>query len=229
MGRLFDGTCRLCGEAYKGQGMTSHVKGCLTEHANLGAVHHGLLVGMRADGVAGRFWMYVQVRPEAQLAALDAHLREAWFDDDHASVFEIEGTRYVSTLDEAIEGGDGEDEELLEPMSVPLGQVIRPRMEFRYLYDPAQPTQVELTVYDPYPMPEKLVEDDREAEIATVARNDLEAPECSTCDAPATHLCPACAQADETELGPFVCEECRERHEGPLQPLRNSPRAGTPG
>lgn len=228
MGRLFDGTCRLCEEEWKGQGMTSHVKRCLTEHANLAAVHHGLLVGIRADGIAGRYWMYVLVRPEAPLEALDAHLREAWFDADEArpSVFEIEGTRYLSTVDEVVEAGDDPDEEPVEPMSVEMGAVIRPRMEFQYLYDPVQPTELEFTVYDPYPIPERLVGEDDEAQVVTVGRNDLGDVECDTCGGTATQICLACADADEPEHGPLVCEECRETHEGALQPIENTPRAG---
>ncbi|MFB6375209.1 MAG: hypothetical protein ABEN55_19285 [Bradymonadaceae bacterium] len=254
MGRTFEGTCRICGESWTGQGITSHIKRCVSDHANLGAVHHGLLVGMRADGPAGRYWAYVLVRPEASLATLDAALRELWFADDGApSVFDIEGTRYVSSIgetevsteseesgeaeapeksdkaeeSEASEEADESDEmPAIEPMSVDVGATIRPRMDFRYLYDPQDPTEVELTVYDPYPVPDSLLDAESEAEVVVAARNDLEGVSCSSCENDPSYVCLACAGTDEPEIGPFVCEACRDKHaehEGELIELVNTP------
>ena len=237
MGRVFDGQCRICEETYTGQGMSSHIKRCLKDHANLAAIHHGLLVGVRADGEAGRFWMYLLVRPEASLASLDEALRGIWFEGGEApSVFEIEETRYVSTL-AAPQAPEEEGEPALEPMSTDIGAAIRPRMEFRYLYDPQEPTRLELTVYDPYPCPAKLVDDESEADVVVAARNTLEGVACSTCENEAGFVCSTCVAADELEeiaeedeeafevVGPFVCETCRAKHEGhEVRALVNTPR-----
>ena len=240
MGRVFDGQCRICEETYTGQGMSSHIKRCLKDHANLAAIHHGLLVGVRADGEAGRFWMHLLVRPEASLEALDDALREIWFDGGEAtSVFDIEQTRYVSTLEEP-QAPEEDGAPALEPLGVDIGAVIRPRMEFGYLYDPQAPTELELTVYDPYPCPAKLVDDESEADVVVAARNTLEGVACSTCENEAGFVCSTCVAADEIEevaegddddeeafevVGPFVCEECRAKHEGhEVRALVNTPR-----
>lgn len=212
MGRTFDGSCRLCGDTYTGTGISSHVKRCLTDHADIAAVHHGLLVGLRADGPAGRYWMYVLVRPEARLAELDTFLREVWFETDAtASGFSIEGTQYLSRLDDP----DDETEDVpVESMDVDLGAVLRPRMEGTYTYDPREPTTVELTVFDPYPCPESLVDDGSIGAATLVARNDIEDAECSTCGAPADQLCANCLQEDESpsddEEEPAEAEDSEE-------------------
>lgn len=238
MGRLFDGTCRLCGDEYGGVGISSHIKRCLADHANEAAVHHGLLVGVRANGMAGRFWMYLLIRPEASLEDFDRALREIWFEaGDRPSVFDIEETQYLSSL-------TGDDEEApVESMAVDIGATIRPRMEFGYLYDPQQPTELEFTVYDPYPCPASLVSEDEDNSVVALARNDDPELQCSTCEEAATLICPFCATADEhppddqeqdsedesPELGPFVCPDCRSKHSDHaprLCPLTNSPRAG---
>lgn len=223
MGRVFDGSCRLCGETYTGTGISSHVKGCLTEHADIAAVHHGLLVGARADGAAGRFWLYAIVEPEATLADLDLYFRNRWFEDEPEveSAFVIEETHYLSAIPDELE--EGRD---VEAMGVDVGAVLRPRMECTYLFDPRRPTEVELRVFDPYPHPEQLSADDSEETIATVARNDDPDWTCSTCDSTATHVCVTCADRDEPELGPFACDDCTDLHDGPLEPLANTPRAG---
>jgi len=250
MGRTFEGMCRVCGESWTGQGITSHIKRCVSDHAELGAVHHGLLVGARADGPAGRYWLYLLVRPEAELAALDAALRERWFEADAPSVFEIEGTRYVRSIGgpegskvsddlESSEETDGavddetdapDEQELppIEPMTVDLGAVLRPRMECRYLHDPRDPTEAELTVYDPYPVPDAVVEEgNEEADVFVLAQNSLEGVTCSSCDNAPSSVCLTCAAADEPEIGPFVCDECAGKHaehDGELTELVNTPR-----
>jgi len=194
MGRLYDGTCRLCGERYTGTGISSHVKGCLTSHADVAAVHHGLLVGIRSDGPAGRFWMYVLARPEATLSEFDAFLRDVWFDEGSTpSGFDIEETQYVSTVAER----DPESDEIpVESMDETLGSVIRPRMECSYTYDPRRPTGVELRVFDPYPCPELLVEGTETAAATLVARNDLEDAECAHCGESAGAICLDCLPPD---------------------------------
>lgn len=227
MGRVFDGTCRLCDEVYTGTGISSHVKGCLAEHADIAAIHHGLLVGMRADGVAGRFWLYAIVRPEAPLSVLDDYLREQWFSEEPetASAFEIEETHYLDAIPDELDDSDD-----LETMEVDIGAVLRPRMDLTYTFDPRHPTEVEITVFDPYPCPEQLIDADSEATVATVARNDAPERTCSTCDNLAARICALCAAKEaadhETELGPFACDDCAGRHEGPLEPLEDRPRAG---
>lgn len=257
MGRVFDGTCRLCGEVYTGTGISSHVKGCLPKHADIAAVHHGLLVGIRTDGPAGRFWMYVLVRPEASLSELDDFLRDLWFENDStASGFTIEETQYLSRVPDE----DPETDDVpVESMEVDLGAVMRPRMELSYTYDPRRPTSVELTVFDPYPCPESLVEGEETGAATLVARNDLDDAECSICGATADYICLRCLGSEETsdeskaeaegndgedssegddsgseetsdddvdDLGPLVCEECADRHDGELVELENTPRAG---
>lgn len=245
MARVFDGTCRLCEEEWKGQGITSHVKRCLAEHANLAAVHHGLLLGIRADGLGGRYWMYLMVRPEASLAKLDAFLRQTWIPDcDQASVFEIDESQYLSTVspDDSPEGD-------IQGLEIDIGAVLRPRMELSYLFDPMHPTELEITVYDPYPCPEALVPEDGDPDVVLVARNDEPTIECSTCEQTATAVCPVCAaepeaaepepeeldeaeerddEAAEEHLGPFACDDCRDKHDHgvDLLPIVNSPRMG---
>jgi len=196
MGRVFDGTCRLCGDTYTGTGISSHVKRCLADHADIAAIHHGLLVGLRADGPAGRYWMYVLVRPEVPLAELDEFLRDVWFEPgDTASGFSIEETQYLSRFDDA--NADAEDAPV-ESMNVDLGAVLRPRMEGTYTFEPREPTTVELTVFDPYPCPETLVEDGEIGAVTVVARNEIEDAECANCGEPAEHLCVHCLEEDDS-------------------------------
>lgn len=163
------------------------------------------------------------MRPEAPLSALDAYLRERWFDDEPevASAFAIEGTQYLSGVPEEFD-----EVEDLQTVDVDIGAVLRPRMAFSYTFDPHHPIEVEGKVFDPYPCPERLIDAESDSTVATVARNDTPEPSCSTCDARATQICALCAAADEPELGPFACEECAGRHEGPLDRLANRPRAG---
>jgi hypothetical protein len=191
MGRLFGGHCRLCDEDWKGQGITSHVKRCLAEHANQAAIHHGLLVGARANGHAGRYWLYFLVRPEAPLTELDDYLRGVWFEQNgHPSVFNIEGTPYLST-----QSAEEDDEAPVESMEVDVGGVLRPRMDFGYQYNPQCPTEVELTVYDPFPCPAALVDEGSEGYAVTIARSEMGELECSTCGEPAVYFCASCAEA----------------------------------
>jgi hypothetical protein len=225
MGGLFDGTCRLCGETYTGQGITSHLKRCLADHANQGALHHGLLVGVRADGFGGRYWFYMLVRPEASLFELDAHLRETWLESlGRPSAFEIEGIQYLNTL----EAGEVEDDSPVQSMDTDVGAVVRPRTEFDYLYDLQHPDRFELVVYDPYPCPSSLVDDPEEADVVTVARNESDEAECATCGGDAVYICPVCAEAD-VEEGFYACETCRDEHDADLLPIVNSPRMGIGG
>lgn len=228
MGQLFDGPCRLCGETYTGQGITSHLKRCLADHANQGALHHGLLVGVRADGYGGRYWLYMLVRPEASLFDLDGHLRATWLESiGRPSAFDIEGRQYPNTLEADEVGSDSP----IRSMDTDVGSVIRPRTDFKYLYDLQHRDRFELVVYDPYPCPSSLVDDPSEADVVTVARNEAGDAECATCEGEASLICPACAGAD-VEEGFYACESCRDEHDehdAELLPIVNSPRMGVGG
>jgi hypothetical protein len=244
MGRLFDGTCHICGDTYDGRGISSHIKRCLADQANKGAVHHGLLVSLRADGVAARYWTYVLLRPEAKLHEFDRFLRDHWMESDEGdelerpSVFEIERTHYMSDpkLAEAAaaeaeeeaeqEEDDQEDEPQEDPiefddMEIDVGAVLRPRMEATYRYDPHQPTAVEMKIHDPFPLPTSLVDDDVDPMVVTLAENTLEGLECTNCGEPADWY----AIAGEDQGVVFLCDACRRDAEAEVQPLPETPRS----
>ncbi len=192
MSETLTGTCRLCEETF-GRGISSHIKSCITDYANQASLHHGLLVGVRASGLAGRFWMYLLVRPEASLSELDAFFRETWLDCcDHPSLFDIKETEYLSTIDPA-----DEDDAPMASMEHEVGGVLHPRMEFRYEYDPEAPSELECRVFDPYPCPAKLLEDNEDALVVVLARNGTPERDCSICGEPATSICIACVEREE--------------------------------
>ncbi|GEM_PF-5590745 len=246
MGRLFDGTCHICGDSYDGRGISSHIKRCLADQANKGAVHHGLLVSMRADGRAARYWTYVLLRPEATLHEFDEFLRDHWMEADggeernRPSVFEIERTHYMSdpalaeaaaaeAADEASDE-DKEDEEddeneqdpiEFDDMEVDVGAVLRPRMEATYRYDPHQPTPVELKIHDPFPLPTSLVEDREDPMVVTLAENSMEGIECTRCGEAAGWF----AIAGEDNDVVYLCDGCRREAEVETHSLPETPRS----
>ena len=243
MGRLFDGTCHICGDTYDGRGISSHIKRCLADQANKGAVHHGLLVSLRADGDAARYWTYVLLRPEAVLHQFDQYLRDHWMEvqNDAAgrpSVFEIEQTHYFSdpALAEAAEmeaaeddeddGDDEDDQDDEDPieytdMEADVGAVLRPRMEATYRYDPREPTSVEMKIHDPFPLPTSLVEDDDDPMVVTLAENTLDGIECSNCGASAGWY----AVAGEDDEIVFLCFLFNDTAATEIYTLSETPRS----
>jgi hypothetical protein len=150
--------------------------------------------------------MYLIVRPEGSLQELDAFFRESWLECcDHPSAFDIEETQFLSTID-----ADADADAPVAAMDRDIGSVLRPRMEFEYLYDPETPTELECRVFDPYPCPATLLEDDEDATIVVLARNGSPEPTCSRCDAEATSVCLACVARDPEDNSDAPGEEATE-------------------
>ncbi|PKL75394.1 MAG: hypothetical protein CVV27_15565 [Candidatus Melainabacteria bacterium HGW-Melainabacteria-1] len=202
------GQCQLCGQPVDKSRLSSHLSKCLIRQpAEASQPSKAYVIEIKAMP----YWIWVMARADAELADLDAFLREIWLECcGHLSAFTIEGEQYGS------EGFD-EDEDM-PGMDVALADVLSLRQKFGYDYDFGSSTSLELKVISEQ-------ETRQSAPVLLLARNDAPEIVCQECDLPATVLCSACIWSGEGAL----CQSCAPQHdcdEALLLPVVNSPRCG---
>jgi len=212
------GKCLLCNGTFAKAGMSRHLDACLKRRAAAQpppekptytkARYFHLLVDGRWQPA---YWLHLDVRASVKLGDLDRFLRHIWLECcGHLSAFRIGETSYsVSPMRDLDEKG----------VSVALGKVLRPKMEFTYEYDFGTTTELRLKV---------ISERDgelRENAVELLARNDPPDIPCGQCGKPATQICSSCSWNQEG----WLCSECAQVHpcgEDMLLPVVNSPRTG---
>ncbi|MBI3945190.1 MAG: hypothetical protein HY321_04670 [Armatimonadetes bacterium] len=199
------GTCLVCGAVHSKTGMGRHLIACRAKQiASAGAsgararVFHLAIEG-HGDP---EYWLHLEIRADASLAALDRYLREIWLECcGHLSAFEIEGRQ--------------------RRMGTPVERVLRPGLRFRHAYDFGSTTHLALRVVAER---ESVLHGD----IELLARNEPPDIRCGVCGETATQVCTACLY----EPDGWLCDTCVEEHEHGedyVLPVVNSPRVGVCG
>ena len=214
-----EGVCSLCNKRFGKAAMSRHLLHCAASQST-GAGKAVPRVLIAAEGY-GPYWLHVDASVKATLDDLDAFLRKIWLECcGHMSQFTIGKALYDS--------GEGDDFGLGSPsgsMNTKLGAVLtRPGVTARYEYDMGSTTQLKLRVVGNFDAPEKA------GRVRLLARNEPPIWPCDKCGAPATNICPHCA--DEPS-GSLACSKHAKSHgcEGPegMLPVVNSPRMGVCG
>lgn len=214
------GTCALCGYGSSKAGLTRHLKSCPSAHDGSRGWSAKLFHLRAEDAESPLYWLDLEVKKSATLAALDSFLRGVWLECcGHLSMFEIEGVRY--TVDYGVDyGHDMFDDPDERSMKTKLGEVLSPGLVFSHEYDFGSTTYLKLKVVGERegrigPLPLRLL-----------ARNDAPSWECSVCGAAATQID---TEAMWEEGNPFCCERHAEGEEWAFLPVVNSPRMGVCG
>ena len=218
------GKCRLCNAAFSEKAMTKHLRSCkqraVSETGLRRKIFHLVVKGRRLP----EYWMHLEAPADATLEDLDQFLRDTWLECcGHMSAFTIGKTRYIA--------GAGIDAMWVEigfvlggkvGMDVPLGEVLRPGMEFYHEYDFGTTTDLTLRVLS-----------EREGKMKgksprILAKNDPPPIPCESCGKAATQVCSECIWSGKG----WLCDECADKHkcgEDMLMPVVNSPRVGMCG
>jgi len=217
--RTSTGTCNFCHGTFSKGTMTRHLSACKQRQAALqaqaarGKERQVKIFHLVADGY-GPYWLHLEVRADATLAALDTFLRGIWLECcGHMSQFSIDGEDYVSS---------GARELGARGMNVTLEKVFYVGMTCDYEYDFGTTTELKLRV-----VAERVGERQREA-VQVLARNDAPVFPCDACGKEATQVCTQCIYDGQG----WLCDACVAEHEcgeEMLLPVVNSPRVGMCG
>lgn len=213
------GTCSFCNQTVSKRAVAGHLESCLerkkeTTQSSEQKTYH-LLVEARNSS---KYWLYLEVRENAKLKALDEFLRDIWLECcGHLSAFEIEGQKYCSSPDP-----DFED----KSMNVSIGSLVHPGLRFSHEYDFGSTTELSLLVLS------EQKNDIGGNAVKLLARNNPPSMKCEFCGKQATEICGICSDMGKG----LVCNDCRKKHnskgcdgEDSLMELPNSPRAGVCG
>ncbi len=202
------GRCVACDKELPNASMGRHLAACLGPGV---ALHVAMDVG------PGTWWMHLAVAPAATLRDLDGFLRTTWLECcGHLSAFEIEGTRFESSLEGS--GGYGWGPKA-RSMAAKTGAALRPGVTFGYEYDFGSTTALRGRVVG------WLAPGARN--VTLLARNAPIAWPCASCGQPALRVCPHCF-----EMACGACEApcaCTDGFEDESLPVVNSPRMGVCG
>jgi len=207
------GKCAFCGREMTRGGLARHLPACparrqAIEKANQEPGKPQTLYHLQVqDAWQGDYWLHLEMRGTATLAALDHYLRSIWLECcGHMSQFSV--------------GGWSGDE---IPMGRAVQRVFEPGLELTHIYDFGTSSETLVKVAGV-----------REGKALTahpivlMARNDAPVMACMECGRPASWLCIECLyESDETGA---LCDEHVQEHPhedyGDPLPLVNSPRVG---
>jgi hypothetical protein len=198
------GNCFECGVKLPKTAMKTHV---LKAHGGVEDGEACYLLKVESSYDKG-YWLYLDVPLTADLADVDAFLRDIWLECcDHLSAFSLFNNRF---------------EELpntLELRAFPAGTKLRHR------YDFGSTTETHITFVT------LTLREDQLQPVRLLARNVPKVFSCAECGQPADTMCWEC-NADGEE-NPFFCPTCGATHEHldicDLIPIPNSPRIGVCG
>lgn len=141
------GKCDFCNKEFAKGGMSTHLRRCKERSTTQ------IEDNMQPDSVDisisatwwPEYWMIVNVPMNATLADLDHYIRGIWFDpSDHLSSFRIGGREYAANPYGGMEDVDGADS-----ADTKIRSVLRPGMEFEYMYDFGTTSYVKLRAGSP--------------------------------------------------------------------------------
>ena len=161
------------------------------------------------------YWLHLEAHADHTLAEVDFYLRRLWVECcGHLSQFTI-GTDRYSVSPSSVSFGEVVERD----MNVPLKDVLKPGLRFRYEYDLGSTTELAIRVLGDR-------EDLPHSEFAQVlARNDAPKVSCEKCTELAVQVCSTCSSNSEG----WLCAKHATSHacgKDALLPVVNSPRVG---
>jgi hypothetical protein len=217
------GRCSLCGAELTKAGARRHVERCAPEHdAGTGAQQDLLHLRVTAPGAPG-YWLDLEIRADAKLAALDDVLRGIWLECcGHLSRFDIAGVEYASRpADDAFPMFGARRQ---RSMGATVEKALAAAGDrFTYEYDFGSTSRLQLDV--------RGARGGRigRQTVRLVARNNPLVWPCALCGEPAESVCTQCIGES---ANPFVCAAHAPQHpcgDEALLPVVNSPRMGVCG
>ncbi len=222
------GVCTICEGTFGKQAMTRHLAKCLAGQEQGAGVAQGKhrktkLFHLVVQGkYASEYWLHLEVPATATLQDLDNYLRNIWLECcGHLSAFTIGASRYDVQPDDDF--GFGFEDEDVEGMDVPLGDILRPGMTFTHEYDFGSTTELTLKVVS-----EREGKSPGQHTIRLLARNEPPLIPCGACGAPAKLIDPE----NSWEPSGWLCKKCARKKrvsEEMCLPVVNSPRTGVCG
>jgi hypothetical protein len=201
--------CSLCNSEFTRQGLTKHIKSCLTKHftQKSKAKPAPLLYLNISDAFNPDYFLHLLISENATLKNLDAFLRDIWLECcGHMSSFSRQ--RYGDEIN----------------MKHKIKDVFTPGTELIYQYDFGSTTELSVKAVAYY---HGAIE--RNKKVQVVARNSQPIIPCDECSVkPAVQICTEC-QWDQKG---WLCEACSKTHgcdDEMFLPVVNSPRTGVCG
>lgn len=201
--------CSLCDSEFTRQGLTRHLKSCLTKNfQKKSKVKLSPLLYLNICGAFNPdYFLHLLISENATLKNLDAFLRNIWLECcGHMSSFSHQ--RYGDEIN----------------MTHNIKDVFTPGTELIYQYDFGSTTELTVKAIDYY---HGTIE--RNKKVQVIARNAQPIILCDECNSkPAVQICTEC-QWDERG---WLCEKCSQTHECDDEmflPVVNSPRTGVCG
>lgn len=201
--------CNLCESEFTRQGLTRHIKSCLTKHLQKPseAKHRNLLYLNIYDSFNPDYFLHLLIVGNSSLKILDTFLRDIWLECcEHLSSFSWQ--RYGEAIN----------------MKYKVEDIFIPGEELIYQYDFGSTTELIIKTVDNY-----HGATDGNKKIQIITRNAQPIIPCDECgEKPAAQICTEC-QWDERG---WLCEECSQSHEcddDMFLPVVNSPRTGVCG
>ena len=217
-GSSSSGVCTACGRTVAKGAMARHLGACLPQHSDPKG-QPARLIRLRVEGAElPMFWLDVEVKENAPLAALDQLLRDLWLECcGHLSAFRIGRTTYTQLFDDGL--GDEDERSLATPVKKALRGL---KGWLKYEYDFGSTTYLRMRVAGT----REGIVGRRLAHLR--ARNVEPLWKCDKCKQPATLVCSYCVHSEYA----FLCEKHAKRHEcgeEAMLPVVNSPRVGVCG
>lgn len=210
MGNISRGICAVCGKEFAKNVMTKHIAGCGERKPGAESRFHIVVQGLHQP----EYWLHIAAHPRARLSDLDKFLRDIWLECcGHMSRFDIAGMEYLYAQAREFEA---------RSMATPLGEVMRPGLNFTHTYDFGTPTELGLHVAGEI----RLIPSKKK--IHVLARNIAPGFVCGECGKLATQLCSECSWDSDA----WFCDGCAMEHEcgeEMMLPAVNSPRVGQCG
>lgn len=201
--------CSLCDSEFTRQGITRHIKSCLTKHFQKTSKGKSvpLLYLNISDAYNPDYFLHLLISESATLKDLDTFLRNIWLECcGHMSSFSYQ--RYGDEI----------------KLSRKVKDVFTPGTTLNYQYDFGSTTELIVKAIGYY-----FGATERSKNVQIVARNTQPLIPCDECnEKPAIHICTEC----QWDQNGWLCEECSENHECEYEmflPVVNSPRTGVCG
>ena len=201
--------CSLCDSEFARQGLTRHIKSCLTKHLQKPskAKPKNLLYLNIHDTFNPDYFLHLLIIGNSTLGNLDLFLRGIWLECcGHMSSFSLR--RYGDEIN----------------MKQKVEDIFSPGVELNYQYDFGSTTELSIKAVDNY-----HGTTDGNKKIQIITRNAQPLIPCDECGAkPAVQICTECQW---NEKG-WLCEGCSQTHEcdeDMFLPVVNSPRTGVCG
>jgi hypothetical protein len=198
------GVCALCGHRATNTKMLAHVEACAAAHDEIGQPQPLVVLRFGPAG-APRYWLIIEAKADAQLADVDALLRQLWLECcGHRSAFRVGRRELAMTTATAIAFAGAAS-----------------KLEYEYDFGSTTALTGELVGTRHGSI--------GRASVRLLARNEPLVWPCADCEAPATLVCPFCIDSNDG----LFCDAHADVHEHADEevylPVVNSPRMGVCG